>query len=434
MDNRNKHIDDLFSDKANDHKADTNFAKMDFEAIKAKLPTAPAFVATPKGKPTNWFGLNSIIAIVGIVAVVGLIFLWNKGTFSKKETNNTNIASNNSIITNDNLQETTNQIFKDTIKDVAIISKQLNDNKVIDFIDTTKTNLIANVKRSNINNPTSLDNSKENLLITQNFFSKLSNASQFFTINASKDTNIICSNGTALNIKANSFTTQNKTIVKGIVQLEIKEAYHITDVIANGLHTVSNSNLLQSAGMIYMNAKQNNQALDINIRQPIQITMASYYKKDGMQLFYLDKNANDNLLNTKINWIANGQMQDEKHGFLIRNFGWLNSSHFNTKKNEKTSVKIALQNERDSNAIRAMLVFSKMKSVINLYYKNGNLMQQNLPIGEEAYIVSFKIVAGKILSFIQKITITKDPIKANNYKDIPITQVKAELDAIGTLQ
>jgi hypothetical protein len=434
MDNRNKHIDDLFSEKANAHKADTNFAKIDFEAIKAKLPTAAAVVATPKAKPTSWFGLNTTLITVGIIVAIGFIIMWNKGTFSNTETNKTYIANNNSIISYDTLQETTNEILKDTTKSVATITKRLNDTKVIDIIDTNKTNGKANVKGSRINNLSAVDDAKENLLITQTFFGKLSNASQFFTINASKDTNIICSNGTALNIKANSFTNQNKVLVKGMVQLEIKEAYSFNDVIAHGLHTVSNSNLLESAGMIFINAKQNDQALDINIRQPIQITMASTYKKDDMQLFYLDKNANENLLNTKTNWIANGQMQNEKQAFLIRNLGWLNSSHFSTKNIEKTSIKIQLQNETDSNAIKAMLIFSRLKSVINLYYKNGTLIQQKLPIGEEAYFVSFKITNGKTVSIIQKITITKDIIQAEDFKDIPAAQVKAKLNAIGTLQ
>jgi hypothetical protein len=427
MDNKNKHIDDLFSQKANAHKADASFAKMDFSAIKAKLPTAPAFDATPKAKPTNWFGLNTMIASVGIV---GFIFLWNQGTFTKTQTNNTEIAINNKSIVNDT--PNTNINTNDTLKNIATTSKQINNNSAKKYIDINKNTV--QIKANVINNNVVVNNSSENLMATQTFFSKLSNESQLFNINASKDTFIVCKNGTALTIKANSFTSQNKALVRGIVQLEIKEAYNFTDVIANGLHTVSNSNLLETEGMVYMNANQNNQALDINIRQPIQVTMPSLRNEKGMQLFYLDKNANDNLLNTKSNWIANGKIQGEKYTFDIRNFGWLNCSHFNKTNIEKTTIKIPLQIELDSNAIRAMLIFPKIKSVINLYYKKGNLTQQNLPLGEEAYLVSFKITSGKTLSIIQKIIITKGPIKADEYKDIPIAQVKAKLDAIGSLQ
>lgn len=430
MDNTNKHIDDLFNQKANAYKADASFAKIDFEAIKAKLPTAPTIFATPKANPTNWFGLNTIMIMVGIVGAIGFLFLWNNGTFSNPDNNNSVTTNNNtSIINNDTLVRNTTSNKVDTAKNISVNLDHPNDNTPNNFNDSNKTKIIP--KTNNINKA---NDANENLIIAKNFFSKLSNASQLFTINAAKDTIIICSNGTALNIKANSFTTQNKVLVKGLVQLEIKEVYNFTDVVANGLHTLSNSNLLESAGMVYINAKQNQQALDVNIRQPLEISMATAPKKEDMQLFYLDKNANDNLLNTKINWIANGQMQNEKQSFLIRNFGWLNSSQFNKKNNEKTTIKIALQNETDSNAIRAMLLFPNMKSVIHLYYKNGNLVQQNIPIGEEAYLVSFKIVHGKTLSLIQKITITKEGIKANKYKDIPIAEVRAELDAIGTLQ
>ncbi len=273
MNNRNKHVDDLFSEKANAHKADASFAKMDFEAIKASLPTAPSFVATPKAKPTSWFGLNTIMATVGIVAAVGFIFLWNKGTFTKKETHNAVIASNNTSSKIDTLIAHTNIISTDNSKNDSSISNQLNNKASTIFIDSNKTNLQPKgiLSVNDINNNATANTSKENLIVMQNFFSKLSNASQFFTINASKDTIIICNNGTALNIKANSFTHQNKALVKGKVQLEIKEAYSFTDVIAHALHTVSNSNLLESAGMVFMNASQEDSKLEINIRNPTKL-------------------------------------------------------------------------------------------------------------------------------------------------------------------
>jgi hypothetical protein len=72
--------------------------------------------------------------------------------------------------------------------------------------------------------------------------------------------------------------------------------------------------------------------------------------------------------------------------------------------------------------------------VIDLQQINNSFTQQNLPIGEEAYFVSFKTDSGKVLSIIQKITITKDIIQAEDYKDMPAAQVKAKLDAIGSLQ
>jgi hypothetical protein len=436
MDDTNKHIDNLFSQKANAHKADMHFAKIDFEAIIANLPTAPAFDLIPKTKPTNWFGLNTIVVAIGIVGVIGFIFLWNKGSFSKSENNNTSIESKNALIEGDTLQYSTNQIIKDTSKDISTISKQVKDNTAINLHDLNKTSIQKrSIIQPNIVKTVTINtnDAQENILATQNFFSTLSNASQLFNIDASKDTFIICKDGTALAIKANSFTNKNKTLVKGMVQLEIKEAYNFTEVIANGLHTVSNSNLLETRGMVFMNASQGDSKLDINIRNPIQISLPNNNKKTKMQLFYLDKSANDDLLNTKTNWIANEQLQDKNHAFQIRNFGWLNCSQFIKENIEKVNIKIELQNEKDSDAIRAMLIFPKMKSVINLYYKNGSLVQQNLPLGKDAYLVSFKIKNGKPLSLIQKITIIKEIIQAEEYKDIPTAQVKAELDAIGKL-
>jgi hypothetical protein len=478
MDNKNKHIDDLFSDKANAHKADASFAKIDFEAIKANLPNAPSFIATPKAKPTNWFGLNTILITAGIVATIGFIFLLNKGMFNKKQSSNTETRSHNITAINDTLHTITDINTNDTSKKVNIASKQINNNSAKTYIYTSKNNV--NTKTNATNNDVAINNSTENLIALQTFFSKLSNESQLFNINTSKDTFIICKDGTTLAIKANSFTNQNKALVKGIVQLEIKEVYNFTDIIANGLHTVSNSNLLESAGMVFINASQGDSKLEINIRNPIQVSLPSINKRKGMQLFYLNKNANDNLLNTTSNWIANGQTQDtslnkevtssnkkvvikEKpiswevafgdtdakssrvtnnnykklnncYTFSIRNFGWINCDRFNINNVSKVNIEIQLRDTNYINLIRGILIFPKIKSVIDLQQINNSFTLQNLPMGEEAYFVSFKTETGKVLSIIQKIIITTDPIKADEYKDIPAAQVKAKLDAIGSLQ
>ena len=432
MDNLNKHIDGLFNEKANLYKADESFSKVDFEAIRGKLPTSPNVEYTPKNNPSNFFKPSTTLTIAGIVSVIGILFLLNKG--KNNETVKTNIAiENNAAITKINIEassESKNRI--DSLTGNVVVTKTNSENTV--KINKDKTIVQPNLITTNPTDIIIVKDEYENKIAIQNFFNSLASESQFYNINSLKDTIVICKNGTALNIKANSFTTLNKIAVEGIVQVEIKEAYKFTDIIANGLHTVSNSNLLTSAGMVFTNAKKGEQKLDINIKQAIEITMASASKKEKIQLFYLDKNANDNLLISNSNWMAKEETQNNKNTFSIRNFGWMNCGQFINNDKEKTTIKIALQNKVDSFYTKAMLVFPKTKSLINLYYKNGFITQQNIPIGEDAYFVSFKIQNGKMLSIIQKIITQNNIIQAQEYKEIPTAEVKAMLNAIGNLQ
>ena len=429
MDNLNKHIDGLFNEKANAYKADESFSKKDFEAIRGKLPTMPNVETVPNPNANSFFKPSTLLTLAGAISIIGILFLLNRNKIEPSAKAENATQNNNVKITNNNIDTLVNNIEKDSaIKNLAII-KPFNANRFKDKIKTQQNNDTSKTIK-----PLAQNSIKENKIATQNFFNNLASESQFYNINSAKDTILICKNGTTLNIKANSFTTINKTEVDGIVQVEIKEAYNFTDIIANGLHTLSNSNLLESAGMVFINAKKGEQKLDINIKQAIELTMASASKKSKMQLFYLDKNANDNLILSNSNWMAKEETQNDKNTFPIRNCGWMNCGKFSNKDKEKTTIKIALQNKVDSFYTKAMLVFPKTKSLINLYYKNGFITQQNIPIGEDAYFVSFKIQNGKMLSIIQKIITQNNIIQAQEYKEIPTAEVKAMLNAIGNLQ
>jgi mono/diheme cytochrome c family protein len=113
--------------------------------------------------------------------------------------------------------------------------------------------------------------------------------SQYFTINLSKDTVLHTAKGALINIPAGSIKAAGNTI-----QLEIKEAYSIYDMIISGLTTVSNGKPLSSGGMIYINPTDKT----AEIIKPINISIPTTYKKLGMQVFKGSFDADSN-----INWI-----------------------------------------------------------------------------------------------------------------------------------
>ncbi len=84
---------------------------------------------------------------------------------------------------------------------------------------------------------------------------------QNFKINTAKDTIIRGEKGTVLFISKASFegTPANATI-----DFRLKEAYSFSDIISENLSTQSGNKLLQTGGMIYVDAKYKGVDLNIN--------------------------------------------------------------------------------------------------------------------------------------------------------------------------
>jgi len=95
--------------------------------------------------------------------------------------------------------------------------------------------------------------------------------------------------GAAIIIAKGSLQAKGNT-----VQLEVKEAYTISDMIKGGLTTKSGTNILSSAGMIYINAVEP----DVKIVKPLKVATPSDLYRDNMQLYQgvLNKDST-------INWI-----------------------------------------------------------------------------------------------------------------------------------
>lgn len=100
---------------------------------------------------------------------------------------------------------------------------------------------------------------------------------QAFEIDPSKDTMITTGGGTRISILKGTFPDN------GPVQLEIKEALTMSDIVLAGLTTISDSIPLQSGGMLYINGRQGNE--QPQILKPIEISVPAFNYDPGMQLF-----------------------------------------------------------------------------------------------------------------------------------------------------
>lgn len=124
-------------------------------------------------------------------------------------------------------------------------------------------------------------------------------APQKFRIDAQKDTVLLCNEGTKLKIKANSFINNSGNIIKGNIDLSVTEYYKLSDILLANLSTTSDGDQLETGGMLFVEAFNRNQPLNLNLG--IEISFPTKNKKDSMQLFSGER------INGNINW----KLQDE---------------------------------------------------------------------------------------------------------------------------
>lgn len=103
-------------------------------------------------------------------------------------------------------------------------------------------------------------------------------------INTSKDTSIVFKEGTKLIIKANSFIDDTDTKIVGNVDIKVTEYYKLSDILLANLNTHCNDQLLETGGMLYIEAMHDDKKLQVANTKPIEILFAD--KKKNMQLFY----------------------------------------------------------------------------------------------------------------------------------------------------
>jgi len=108
---------------------------------------------------------------------------------------------------------------------------------------------------------------------------------QSFTIQANRDTILKGKSGTVLRIYKNTFTDNTGKPASGDIHIELKEALQPIDILSSGLTTTSDGHLLETGGMIYVNATANEQVLQIAGDKSIGVIVPSKKVKKGMSIF-----------------------------------------------------------------------------------------------------------------------------------------------------
>jgi hypothetical protein len=115
-----------------------------------------------------------------------------------------------------------------------------------------------------------------------------------FSIDPTKDTLIKCKKGSMLKLVANSLVLEDGSAPSGPVKIDIIECYTTKDFIGNKLVTSSGNQILETGGMLNIGVTNNGKNLKIKEGKNYTVYFPSEDKKDGMQLFYGNHNANGN--------------------------------------------------------------------------------------------------------------------------------------------
>ncbi len=126
---------------------------------------------------------------------------------------------------------------------------------------------------------------------------------QTFTIDPSQPNVLYSKHGAKIAIPVNAFLDKDGNIIKGKVQLSFREFYNPLDFYLAGIPMEFNDNgvekVFESAGMVELIAKSNNNELFVNPSNKIKVDLYSWTKSKDFNLYDLDK--------TTGKWIEKGK-------------------------------------------------------------------------------------------------------------------------------
>ena len=133
---------------------------------------------------------------------------------------------------------------------------------------------------------------------------QLSDQSQSFTIANDISDTLDTKNGTRIIIEPNTFVFNDGQDTKKPIQIEVKDVFDKSEMILNGLGTVSDGRLLESFGMVYLRATSDDR--ELKIRDQGSITISIPNRKEGYfgELFYGAE------VNRSLNWEYAGEIPD----------------------------------------------------------------------------------------------------------------------------
>ncbi|MBM3453634.1 MAG: hypothetical protein FJX80_00650 [Bacteroidetes bacterium] len=115
-----------------------------------------------------------------------------------------------------------------------------------------------------------------------------------YEVDASTDTTITTSTGTSLTFLSGMLVTKRGEIVKGNVQVKVREFHDANAILQAGIPMRLRSDrnaFLQSSGMLEIRAFQNGEELAVGAGKTINTDLAAYRSSKDHQLYFLRDNS-----------------------------------------------------------------------------------------------------------------------------------------------
>lgn len=253
-------------------------SNMDFDSLASRVINARKASSLTK-KIISGVSIGSVVTII----IIGFYFL--KLPIQKSETSN--------ALINDSARHS-ETLVKKKLKEASEVEKNLNQQR-------TTNNVILPITKGSTRKPalSHTSGTGEHYSSLENFYKRTALPYQLFTIASNRDTTITGAQGTKLVIKANSFVDALNQSATGQITIKLKECYTVEDMLREGLTTMANDKILESGGMIYIEARAGEKQLklkkfeEIEMYNPLPEVMAD----TNMFVFYGKNSASGN-----INW------------------------------------------------------------------------------------------------------------------------------------
>ena len=128
------------------------------------------------------------------------------------------------------------------------------------------------------------------------------NTEQRLTIQPDRDQQVTAAQGTVIVVPANSFIFDDGTSPTGQVELVVREAFSASDFVLQNLTTTSDGRVLQTGGMVYINAQADGKSLTMADGAALTVALPTGKVESGMELFYGQQNSDNS-----VNWRPVGQ-------------------------------------------------------------------------------------------------------------------------------
>lgn len=278
----------------------------------------------------------------------------------------------------------------------------------------------------------------------------LKTAPQTFSINPNERASLETEGGVKVIIPPGVFVFEDGQPALNSIQLELLDVFTKSDMILNGISTISDGRLIESFGMVFAKATSEGKNLVIREGGAIGMEFPDRLNKSDGALFYghesdtsfnwefvpgsipetpakVDEGERDVQVDDAVDSVEDS-MRPKGYQFVVQRLGWINCDRF-VDYEEKTALEIELSNY---NTPSAYLVFRNINSVMKLYVEEqGNVIVENLPKGFKVDLVVIDNINDRYYWAKEEITLgrqQKVTVKTKRWNLTSIKKALQELD------